>query len=155
MLFSVFCESGQEVDNSTGTPTCVNCPVGTYKDNTVDPTSKCTPCPGGKLTPTTASDSINDCSICKYRVHVLYAVSRGDLTSYCVSQNRPLWYSIWNYMYKIFIVTHKNDIDWSYLYIFDHFTNFWGFLSLKIKIFNDLEHWWIIFYSSSFTLSSL
>lgn len=154
MLFSVFCESGQEVNNSTGTPTCVNCPVGTYKDNTLDPTSKCTPCPGGKLTPTTASDSINDCSICKYRVHVLYAVSRGDLTSYCVSQNRPLWYCVWNYMCHTW-ERYWLKINYGYSCIFDHFTNFYVFLSLKIKIFNDLEHWWIIFYSSSFTLSSL
>ncbi|XP_061175426.1 uncharacterized protein LOC133184388 [Saccostrea echinata] len=58
-----FCESGQEVDNSTSSLTCVNCPVGTYKDNSVDPTSKCVTCPGGKLTATTGSDSIDDCSI--------------------------------------------------------------------------------------------
>ncbi|XP_062611525.1 uncharacterized protein LOC134273339 [Saccostrea cucullata] len=58
-----FCESGQEVDNSTSSLTCVNCKVGFYKDNSIDPTSKCVACPGGKLTATTGSDSIDDCSI--------------------------------------------------------------------------------------------
>lgn len=66
LTFAVFCESGQEVDNSTGTLTCRNCPVGSYKDNSVDPTSKCVLCPDGKLTPSVASDSITDCSICKH-----------------------------------------------------------------------------------------
>ncbi|XP_071105159.1 uncharacterized protein [Haliotis cracherodii] len=55
-----FCESGFEPVDNTG---CKECPIGTYKDFTVDPYGSCLPCSGNLITPSNATTSVDGCSV--------------------------------------------------------------------------------------------
>ena len=43
---------------------CVDCEVGFYKDN-AEPNNVCEACPDGFVTPTNASISVDNCTVCK------------------------------------------------------------------------------------------